>query len=242
MIKPKISRQASDVAQMNKVLSQNLIRSLKEFKKEVEIICEQSRCLNCWSNALQAYESAKLISEIFVDLYASIHFSGCALYKYADMALRSALENSLNLAYFVNHPVEFGWWEKGKEWYLESKVQHPWGEAYSYFKYLGSGLSNSKASERLVTHISSEYKELSKSIHSSSLRLQTGGAKLSPSVDIKRFESWSRRIQKIVSVINALLILACNKQFRDMTKSDKNLVLSAIIKEHKTLLQSMDLL
>ena len=241
MTKRKMSQQASDVMQMNEVMSRNLRRSLQGFEKEVAMILERSRSLDCWSNALQASESAKLISEIFVDLYVSIHFSACALYKYADMALRSALENSLNLTYFVTHPVEFGWWKKGKEWYLE-RGTHPWGEAYNYFKYLGSGLSNSKASERLLKHISSGYKELSKSIHSSSLRLQTGGARLSPSVDIKRFESWSRRIQKIVSVINALLILACNKQFRDMTKSDKNLVLSAIIKEHKTLLQSMDLL
>jgi len=241
-LKMKLNREASDIAQMNTALSRILIQSLSNYQSDVQTIIKHSRSLNCWSNALQGNHSAKLVSEIFVDLYVSIHFSLCALYKYADMALRSALENSLNLAYFCTHPVEFRWWEKGREWYPKRGSQHPWGEAYNYFRHLGSELTDSKANEILVKHVSHEYRELSRSIHSSSLRLQTAGAKLSPSMDARKFKSWALRVRKVLSIVNAVLILSLHDRFRNMNKADKELIVSAILREHKKALESMNLL
>jgi hypothetical protein len=222
---------------MDEHQTKNLNQSLTQFNRDLDHIVKSGESLNCWSNALQAHGLAPLVSEIFIDIYASIHFSLCGLYKYADMALRSALENALNVAYFYGHPVEFRWWQNGGEWYLVNKHPHPWGDGYNYFLLLASELPGNKGESTIEKELSTEYRALSKSIHSTSQKLQTKGFKLAPTVDIGRFKQWSVRMNRILSMINSVLVLALRDKFQNMKVQDKTLVDEVILDEHKALLR-----
>lgn len=235
--KKKLSKKALNLIQMGNHQTENLNQSLVAFGSDVDQIIRSSESLNCWSNALQAHGLASLVSEIFIDIYASIHFSLCGLYKYADMALRSALENTLNVAYFHGHPVEYSWWQKGSEWYLTNKQPHPWGDGYNYFQLLASELPGNRGENTIEKELSAEYRALSKSIHSTSLKLQTKGLKLAPTVDIARFKQWSERMNRVLSLINSVLVLALQDKFGKMTKPDTKLISEVILDEHKRLLQ-----
>ena len=227
---------------MNKLLSANLQKSLRSFGTDLDDVMRVSNSLNCWSNALQATGSAGLVAEIFIDLYVSIHLSLFGLYKYADMALRSALETSLNAAYFSTHPVEFHWWQDGKEWYVEgSRSQHPWGDGYNYFKLLAAELPGSKAGEPLEKELKAEYKALSRSIHSASQKLQTKGAKLAPALDTTRFKTWALRFRRTLSLINIVLTICLQDRFGNMRQSDKETIKSSILPDHSSILQSVGL-
>lgn len=230
-----------DFIEMSAVLSKLLAESERRFDSEIGQIIEMSNSLNCWSNLLQSSGLAGLVSEIFVDVYMSIHFSLSTLYKYADMALRSGLETSLNVAYFYSHPVELGWWQAGSGWYRERKAAHAWGDGYNYFQMLAGDITEAKTYPPLEAQLKDLYHELSKSIHSTSQGLQTGGGKLAPRLDVGRFKDWSNRIRRTLSLINIVFLIALRERLVDMRQPDKDLVKSSIIGEHSSLAKSLGL-
>ncbi|MDG6921030.1 MAG: hypothetical protein JRN59_05830 [Nitrososphaerota archaeon] len=184
-----------------------------------------------------------MVNEIFMDSYMSIDFSSMALYKYADTALRSALENSLNWIYFSNHPVEFGWWKTGDEWFLPMG-SHPWGRGYEYFKLLigdtrVAPIFDKPQQGRKTVSVAGVYSELSKSSHSNSLKMQTAGGELSPTYDAGRFKEFRDRIRDVLSLVNAIMILVFQDEFGKMNKLDKKGVTSVLLPEHEAILKSM---
>lgn len=231
------SREAKLLIHMSTILSKNVMKSISAQHPKVKSIVDSIQSLDCWSNNLQANDSsAQLISEIFVDLFVSLLFTLRGLYKYADMALRSALENALNLCYFYTHPIEFGWWQSGREWY---NTPHPWGEGYAYFK----NLTGSPAGRRLFEEqVKREYQQLSRSIHSSSQRLQTAGSMLSPVVDRGRLGSHLKVTERTISLINTILTYTFSEEFSDMSSTEKALISMSMTEQHRSLLRMLKLL
>lgn len=209
----------------NKWCDTNWQETLKKHNKELNKSLEKADLFDVWSNKLQNDSVAKsLIPEVFMDAYLSIHFACMGLYKYANSCLRSELETALRLVYFSTHPIEFGWWCDGNEWYKGKDV---WGSGYVYFELLNNmkefdkNLSDEK---KLFVRIRNIYGVLSQYVHSSKSTFQTH-SKFSPKYNIEDFKNWSGYFNETQQFVNIILTLGLDKKFYGMNKNDQKKIL-----------------
>ncbi len=218
----------------------NWEKTLKDHNDELENLLKKINTLNLWSNKLQRIKPAeKLIPEIFIDTYMSLHLACFGLYKYAHMCLRSGSETVLRLVFFSTHPVEFEWWSEGSEWYIEgSKKTEVWGPGYEYF----TQLRNIKEFDRLCdtnkkilstsgSGIRGIHKKLSKFIHSGAGYLQTRVDRLSPEYNLQKFKIWIETAKKIQEYINIILILGFPEEFKDLRTSERKEIIDIGIED-----------
>ena len=207
--------------------------TLENNKNEIELLLEKTNLFDIWSNSLQNNDVAKrLIPEIFMDGYISIHFAGYGLYKYANVCLRSQLETVLRMIYFSTHPIEFNWWCKGNKWYRNGlKNKDVWGERYEYFKeleYLKEFEKRCKDTNRLFRdgkNINKLYLELSEYVHSGVFSFQTKTDYFCPIYKINEFKNWANRFKRIQEYINILLILGFHKEFNDISSANQKKII-----------------
>lgn len=210
----------------NKWCDANWQETLKKHNKDLNKLLEKADLFDVWSNKLQDDKVAKsLIPEVFMDAYLSIHFACMGLYKYANSCLRSELETSLRLVYFSTHPIEFGWWCDGNEWYKGKDV---WGEGYVYFQQLNTmkdfdkNLSDEK--KLFGKKIKNIYGALSQYVHSSKSTFQTH-SKFSPKYNIQDFKKWSNYYNEVQQYVNIILTLGLDKNFNELNKNDQKKIL-----------------
>jgi len=214
----------------------NWKETLEKHKKEIEGLLDKIDIFDVWSNSLQDSEVAKrLIPEIFMDAYISIHFAGYGLYKYAYMSLRSELETALRLLFFSTHPVEFKWWFDGDEWY-STTLEYPfvWGKRYHYFQHLDNikrfeekcGYDGKNLFEKTDCGIKGLYRELSKSIHSGRGHFQTRPDGVSPTYDYEQFEMWHYICENVQMYIHIILALGFAEEFKSMSSTHRNKILN----------------
>lgn len=220
----------------NKWRRENWQKTLKEHKQDIEELLKKISLFDIWVNKLQHSDVAvKLMPEIFMDAYISIHFAGYGLYKYAHMCLRSELETALRLVFFSTHKVEFEWWFEGNEWYRE-KLNYPdvWGRGYMYFGQIENIKKFEKEcdnNEKLFAGdkggvIREIYKTLSKFIHSGAGHFQTRAERISPKYDSNKFREWYETYEKVQTYIHIILALGFVDKFKAMTDTQRNKILN----------------
>ena len=206
--------------------------TLSAHKDEIEDSLEKANLFDIWSNSLQGSEAARrLIPEIFMDGYMSIHFACYGLYKYANICLRSQLETTLRLIYFSTHPVEFEWWRVGNEWYRAGlRTRDVWGEGYGYFEQLEKVKKFEETcdeGQRLFQHarkVTKIYQTLSTYVHSGVFSLQTKPDQFSPRYKIDEFCKWMSNFKEIQGYIHTLLVLGFSKEFKKMSQVNQETV------------------
>lgn len=218
----------------NKWRRKNWQKTLKEHKQDIEKLLKKISLFDIWSTRLQQNDVAiKLIPEIFMDAYISIHFAGYGLYKYAYMCLRSELETALRLVFFSTHPIEFEWWFDDDEWY-STTLDYPfvWGKRYHYFQNLKNIREfeercedDKKLFKKKDCGIKGVYGELSGSIHSGREHFQTKADRVSPKYDSDKFREWYETYEKVQTYINIILALGFADEFRDMTNTQRKKIL-----------------
>jgi len=213
----------------NKWRKKNWQKTLKEHKQDIEKLLKKNSLFDIWSTKLQQNDVAKkLIPEIFMDAYISIHFAGYGLYKYAHMSLRSELETALRLVFFSTHPIEFEWWSDGNEWYRDNVAGDVWGRGYLYFEQLDNIKEFEKSCEdnkKLFGRVKKVNKKLSKFIHTSAVHFQTRPDRISPKYDSDKFREWYKTYEKVQTYINIILALGFADKFKDMTNTQRNKIL-----------------
>ena len=208
--------------------------TIAAHKEDIEKLLEKANLFDIWSNQLQDSDAAKrLIPEIFMDAYTSIHFACYGLYKYAHICLRTQLETSLRLIYFSTHTVEFQWWLVGNEWYRAGlRTREVWGEGYGYFEQLPrikrfeeicDEANRLFQNARKVPKI---YQTLSTYVHSGVFSFQTKSDLFSPTYRIEEFYKWHGNFAEVQSYINILLALAFEDRFCKMTKANKEKIIN----------------
>lgn len=223
-------------------------KTLAKHGDELEKTIERINLFDIWSNNLQNVEAAKkLIPEIFMDGYISVHFSGYGLYKYANACLRSQLETTLRLIYFSTHTIEFGWWQSGNEWYRNGLRQRDvWGDGYQYFQelvHVKDFEQKCNQGERLFRDggkVSRVYSKLSTYVHSGIFSFQTKPDEFSPQYKIEPFKLWLGNFSEVQEYIHILLILNFMDEFRQMHAKERETILQVAIRpDYKTKLQEM---
>lgn len=217
----------------------NWLSTLESHRHKTEELLEKIKIFDIWANALQDSEVArKLIPEIFVDAYMSIHFACMGLYKYAFMCLRSQLETVLRMVFFSTHPVEFQWWLAENEWYRSGlKTRDVWGEGYLYF----GNLEHVKKFERQINEekrlfvegkrISKIHKNLSKYVHTSASSFQTTTDTFSPIYKIDEFNRWVTIFKEIQQHTNTILVLGFLENFKMLGNTEKKQIIEKAIED-----------
>ena len=226
----------------------NWKKSLDEHGDEIEEILEIISVFNKWENKLRNEDVAKkLFPEIFIDAFASVHFSCFGFYKYANMCLRSELETTLRLIFFSTHPVEFKWWLGGNKAYknILNPARDVWGQKFHYFE----NLENVKKFEEncsdnkkvfSTSKFNNFYYFLSQFIHTSAGHFQSRPGKFSPIYSLEEFKQWSSKFKEAQTYINILLTLSFSDVFKDMSANARDLVLSkGIGNEYKDVVKNI---
>lgn len=216
----------------------NWKETLRLHGNDTEKLIEKISFFDKWENILQKDKLFKLfIPEIYIDGWASIHLACFGMYKYANMSLRSELENSLRLVFFYTHPTEFSWWTNGNETYRKIR-QSPnvWGNGYDYFQELETIKKLQKlckANKRSLfvgkDSVNKIYSKLSKFIHSGASQFQTKPDRTAPKYDKGKFNQWKDSFTIVQENINTLLITQFYKEFKTLTKSEKDEMLKKVI-------------
>lgn len=219
----------------NKWREQNWQKTLQDHSAELESLLDMVNVLHLWPNAVGGVEvSKKLLPEIVMDFFTSLHFACWGLYKSAHMCLRAGLETTLRLVYLSTHPVEYQWWLEGKEWYREGSPvrQDVWGPGYRYFTMLPGIKVFDKACDESRKLFGSKsagigelQSDLSKHIHSGPEQFQTEVNRISPQYDIGRFKRWLKRAKKALTFINIILALSFKDAFCDMHPEDREKII-----------------
>ena len=198
--------------------------TLSNHDEEMKNLLDKLNLFSIWTDTLSYNDVAtKLLPEIFYDSYMAIHFAAMGLYRYANMCLRSELETTLRLVYFSTHPVEFRWWNNGKEPYEITGKNHVWGSDYNYFIHLEKVSEfNSKCTEKLFDKVKKSYKKLSSYVHTSSRAFQTSPGSISPKYEIGFFRGLKSEFIDIQDYIHIILILAFFDEFKSASKRNRD--------------------
>lgn len=141
-----------------------------------------------------------IIDEIFEDINSSFFLALMGLYRSAHMHLRSSIELSLQLLYFIHHPIEFGQWKKGDFVLKHEKItgylrNHPNFESFNI--------------SQLIDLISINWKTFSKHIHGESpifFQCETDLRKTN-TFSQKDFNIWKGNYLRNIYQINKLYLL-----------------------------------
>lgn len=212
-------------------IDSNSKETLRIHHNIIEELLQRTQILVFWKNRSQRQDIflTELIPEIFMDAYISVSFACFGLYKQANVCLRGQLETALRLVYFSTHPVEYGWWKKGSEWFLEAQFKDVWGKAYQYFRQLEKIKDFEQSSGiHLIDNIKTFYKNLSKFVHGGATSFQTRPNRISPKYLRKEFNDWKNCFGEVQKYVNTLLILGFGEVFKNMTDSEKRDILKAL--------------
>jgi len=218
--------------------NKNWKETLQSHGSDIEKLMVKISFFEKWENVLQKDLVFKLlIPEIYIDAWTSIHLACFGMYKYANMSLRSELENSLRLIFFCTHPTEFSWWMNGNENYGKRRQSsHVWGNSYEYFQELETikklknlcGKNNKSLFEGKDS-IGKIYNKLSKSIHSGVGHFQTSPDRMTPKYRKGEFNQWKDSFTIVQENINTLLVTQFFKEFKKLTDLEKSEVLKKVI-------------
>lgn len=221
---------------------QNYGKSITEFHDNIEEILEILNIYGKWKNKLQEIEIAeKMIPEIFIDGLNGLYFALLGLYKYANMCLRSQLETALRFIYFIDHKREYEWWLSGNEWYKSLKQAYVWGDDFSYFKNIdiinkfdkdcegSKKIYSSSRSGKSGDLMKELYSKLSKSIHTSAGHFQTSTGVFSPKYLKHGMQYWIKSCKDLQCYIIISLILSFPSEFKKMSSTEKDTILTKSI-------------
>jgi hypothetical protein len=212
--------------------------TLARHDDELNRALKQVNLLDIWSDKLTGKDFAdRLMPEIWMDAYISVHLAGYGLYKYANACLRSELETALRLIFFSSHPNEFEWWLENHQSYVKSQgYTDVWGKDFSYFEKLkqvrkfvksqrkGSNLFKGKGS------VPDIYGKLSKYVHSVVFCLQTDPESFSPVYKVGEFKKWHGNFRAIQNTVNLLLVLTFANEFKTMYRQNQCSILADGVK------------
>ncbi len=210
----------------------NIKKTLCEHDSEIEESLEMLGSLEIWNNELrQTSVATNLLPEIWMDGYVSISFAMMGLYKYANTSLRSSIETTLRLVYFVNHPVEYEWWKKEINWHTQYSFTDVYGRKYEYFARIFQAFEKECSPDKKALFgddgqcLKTFYGALSGFIHTSPRRFQTKPTMFSPRYDIGRFNEWLTSYKQTQTYINVLLALAFPAELKNMHVGHRSKVL-----------------
>jgi hypothetical protein len=141
------------------------------------------------------------------------------LYKQSHVCLRAELENALRLVYFAVHPVEYGWWCSGKDFFKKRDV---WAEDYRYFRQLDEVQKFQQVCKQdgyevvVFDGVTDLYGKLSQYVHTGPTAFLTTPDRFAPKYRESEFEKWLHAFKKTQKYVNIVLVLGFTEDFKKL--------------------------
>jgi len=177
-------------------------------------------------------EYDEILNELHEDINASFFHAYFGNYRSAYMHLRSVIELSLQLIYFLQHEVEYLQW-KNAEFIIKHDV---------LTKYLKKHpLLNNEICEKTINEITKNWKSYSKHIHAESLSFFQTQRESSQTREISRedFGKWKSNHLKTSYLINKLFISFFREKLNSFPSQNKDLLLRNLKAEDIEEIRSM---
>lgn len=166
-----------------------------------------------------------IVDEIFEDINSSFFLAMMGLYRSAHMHLRSSIELTLQLLYFIHHPIEYGKW-KNNNFIIKHEV---------LARYVIEHPNFNVDIEVLIGNITAQWKRFSKHIHGESpvfFQCEKDVRKTSE-FSVKDYGAWKTNFLKCTYNLNLLLLLFFQNEINDFPQKNKKILLSILKDEDK---------
>lgn len=171
-----------------------------------------------------------VIDELFEDINSSFFLALMGLYRSAHMHLRSSIELTLQLIYFIHHPIEYSKWRNG-----DFVIKHD-----VLTQYIKSHPAFDGDIDTLVNTITQSWKKFSKHIHGESpifFQCEKGVRKTN-SFTVADFNIWKTNYLKNIYLLNKLLLMFFKTDLNRIPNSSRKILLSYLSDDDLELIES----
>jgi hypothetical protein len=205
--------------------------TLKLHSRQINTLLDDMSVLDLWKKTLgDGYGKVgqNLLPEIYMDVYVSVHFACMGLYKQSHVCLRAELENAMRLVYFSVHPVEYGWWCSGRDFFKKRNV---WDENYRYFRQLDEvqqfqqACKQDGATVNVFDSVKRLYGKLSQYVHTGPTAFLTTPDRFAPKYREPEFRKWLSAFRNTQNLINLIFVLGFTEDFRKLALPKKKDIL-----------------
>lgn len=181
-------------------------------------------------NALGIKNLDLLLDELFEDINSSFFLALYGQYRSAHMHMRSSIELSLQLLYFLHHPIEFQQWRNGEFVIKFDKLK----------EYLTKHPNFKDDVSILLGNIYNNWKLFSKHIHGESpifFQCEKDVRKTN-SFSRKDFGIWKSNFEKNVYYLNKLFLLFFKADFNRIPEASRNILLELLNDDEKDIMDA----
>lgn len=172
----------------------------------------------------------QILDELFEDINSSFFLAIKGLYRSAHMHLRSSIELTLQLIYFLHHPIEYERWKGGDFYIKHEDLQN----------YIRSHPSISIDIEGLMDNIRKYWKKFSKHIHGESpifFQCEKDVRKTN-SFSVRDYNVWKSNFLKTIYSLNFLLLIFFISEINLFPSISRELLLSILSPDDRNLIES----
>lgn len=180
-------------------------------------------------NLLEINDYDLILNELFEDINSSFFLALLGQYRSAHMHMRSSIELSLQLLYFLHHPIEYQQWKKG-DFVIKFDKLTEYLNKHPFFRVDVSDI---------LQNILSNWKHFSKHIHGESpifFQCEKDVRKTN-SFSQKDFGIWKSNFEKNVYYLNKLFLLFFKADFNRIPEASR-IILTDLLKEEEKELMS----
>jgi len=170
-----------------------------------------------------------ILNELFEDINSSFFLALFGQYRSAHMHMRSSIELSLQLLYFLHHPIEYQQWKDG-DFVIKFDKLSEYINKHPFFKVDVSSL---------LKTIFQNWKHFSKHIHGESpifFQCEKDIRKTN-SFSQKDFDIWKSNFDKNVYSLNKLFLLFFKTDFNRIPEASRNILTDLLKVDEKDLLK-----
>lgn len=169
-----------------------------------------------------------ILNELFEDINSSFFLALYGQYRSAHMHMRSSIELSLQLLYFIDHPIEYYQWKTGSYIIKFDKLQ----------EYIKKYPFNNVDITNLIDTIYQNWKYYSKHIHGESpIFFQCEKDIRKTNIFSKKdFGIWKNNFLKNVYNINKLFLIFFKPKFNMFPEACRNILIDSLKDDEKSLI------
>lgn len=179
-------------------------------------------------NTIGIKEYDLLLNELFEDINSSFFLALYGQYRSAHMHMRSSIELSLQLLYFLHHPIEYQKWKDG-DFVIKIDKLNEYLLKHPFFK---TDVSN------ILQSIFKNWKHFSKHIHGESpifFQCEKDIRKTN-SFSRKDFGIWKSNFEKNVYYLNKLFLLFFKADFNRIPELSRNILIDLLNEDEKEIM------
>ncbi len=181
-------------------------------------------------NAIGVKDFDLILNELFEDINSSLFLAIFGQYRSAHMHMRSSIELSLQLLYFLHHPIEYQQWRDGEFVIKFDKLQ----------EYLNKHPNFKTDVTALLQNIFNNWKHFSKHIHGESpifFQCEKDIRKTN-AFSNKDFGIWKSNFEKNVYCLNKLFLLFFKSEFNRIPEASRNILTDLLKDDEKDIMNA----